>query len=146
MLELVINIVKNSFQIFLNNPLFLIDLIKNSSNWTLIFLVTIPLAIIIIVSFFDFIVDVWKVPFFVLLDLIKAKSIENVYLGYTATLLGTIFFYIFLKDKNKTLSKWMVGISLVLNLGFLILNENQLLIWATIPINTLLICISNVLD
>jgi len=135
-------IIQDNFSIALS----LIDILKASSVWTTILLITIPLAIIFVISFFDFIVDIWKIPFFSVIDLIKINSINNNYLGYLSVFLGAVLFYILLKEKNKTLSKWMAGISVVLNCGFLFFGGNQLLIWAIVPINTLLICIANVLD
>jgi len=136
--SLIINLFKENLNLF--------ETIKHFSNWDMTLFLTIPLAIIIIFSFFDFIVDAWKIPFFFVVDLIKTNSLENNYYGYSSMVLSAVLFYFLLKNKNLTLSKWMSGVGIVLNMGFLFLEKNYLIMWAIVPFNTLLICIANILD
>ena len=107
-----------------------------------------PLAILgLIILFFDFIVDSWKIPFAMVVDILKYLGFANPSYVYASIVAGPLVFYFLLRKKNKTLAIGLSLISALFSALLLIFPPGAIRsIAALIPLNTFLMLIATVLD
>lgn len=97
--------------------------------------------------FFDFIVDAWKMPFGLALDILIYLGINDVKFIYFAIGLAPIVFFGLIQGKNKILGIWTTIVSIIASALFLFLDFPALLsILAIIPINTAIMFVGCILD
>lgn len=114
-----------------------------------IILFLIPLLIIGFVAiFFDFIVDVWKMPFAVAIDYSKYLAFSNEFYLLVTLVLSPVVFYGLVHKKNKTLAIFCTVLSALFTSIYFIpyLPDVFGLIVSLTPFNTALMFIACILD
>lgn len=102
--------------------------------------------IILAFSFFmDFITDVWKIPFAIGVDALKYIALFNPWFGVIGAVVGALIF-IFLSDFDYV--KWFFAVLSVASCLFVSFFVGDLigLLVALVPLNTVMMVLSTILD
>jgi|GEM_PF-2628668 len=122
-------------------------LIGNAFGILTVLAALIVLAFLLVAFFFDFITDVWKIPFAIGVDLLKYWGLFNPYAAVAGAVIGAVIF-IFLSDAK--FMKWPFALISVASClvvlpqlwGGLVVG----VLIALTPINTMMMFISTIID